>query len=131
MLLQAGDELRLGDEARVAGKYITAVEHYTEVLSIDKDNMEAIIKRAQVYFLQDQLEHALTGIKRALELDSKNIEVHILCTNNAYRCIHVYDIKYRCIVDAFAVSRYIKCRELGGGKRVHVEEDSRTALMQC
>lgn len=78
-MLQAGDVLQQGDEAMKAGKHVAAARHYSEVLRMEEDNVEAHIKRARVYCCQDRHEHALSDIDRALELESENVEV---CTTN-------------------------------------------------
>lgn len=72
---QAEDVLRQGDEAKEAGKYVAAARYYSEVLRMEEDNLDANIKRAKVYCLQDRHEHALTDINRALELDGRNVMV--------------------------------------------------------
>ena len=74
-MLQARDEMKQGDEATKAGKYHVATCHYSEVLRMEEDNMEASMKRAQVYCLQGKHELALSDVNRALKKDSKNIEV--------------------------------------------------------
>jgi stress-induced-phosphoprotein 1 len=94
---KAQEVMRQGDEAREAGKYPAAASHYSEVLRIEEDNIDASMKRAQVYCLQDKRELALSDINRVLELDSKNVEaltmkgevmehlLHYKDAENAYR----------------------------------------------
>lgn len=74
-VLQAEDVLQQGDDAMKAGKYVAASRHYSEVIRMEEDSVEAHIKRAKVYCLQDRHEHALSDVDRVLELESKNVEV--------------------------------------------------------
>lgn len=84
-MLQAEDVLQQGDDAMKAGKYVAASRHYSEVIRMEDDNVEAHLKRAKVYCLQDRHEHALSDIDRVLELESENIAV---CANTTglYTC---------------------------------------------
>ena len=67
--------MRQGDKAREAGKYHMATCHYSEVLRVEEDNVEASMKRARMYCLLDKYELARSDVNRALKIDSKNVEV--------------------------------------------------------
>ena len=68
----------LGDEAMKVDKLTAAARHYSEVIRMDEDYVEAYIKRAKVYSQQDRHEHAHTDICKALEIDDRNVEVQQL-----------------------------------------------------
>ncbi len=58
-------------------KYQDTVKWCTKTLELDKDNVEALVARAEARIQSDEFEEAVRDYQRAHELDSNNREVFV------------------------------------------------------